>query len=52
MPWYNGLIDYDPNKYQYSMNTERLVNASDYRDPWVSNIEGLGNRYRATVGNT
>ena len=50
--WYQGLIDYDPTKYQISYDTSRLVNG-DMSDtilsPWKSDISGYDvGRYQPT----
>ena len=52
--WYSKLIDYDPNKYQYSYDTSQLVDG-DMTDtsftPWKSNIAGYDRgRYVPTTG--
>ena len=50
--WYQGLIDYDPTKYQISYDTSRLVNgdmSDNVFSPWKSNISGYDiGRYQPT----
>ena len=50
--WYQGLIDYDPTKYQISYDTSRLVNgdmSDNILSPWKSNISGYDvGRYQPT----
>lgn len=38
--WVTLGKDVDKDKYEYTYDTSKLINANDYGDPWKSNIKG------------